>query len=210
MKIRFSATHIPRLALFMAKNDIRYYLNGIYVEKAKDREGIYLVATDGHTMAVIYDKDGLIQGTESVIMRVPPALVTACKRKSGLPNFVLVDGKRVSVAPDFGLEHTGCEEYVLAGEPFIDGKFPNFSKILPDFHKLKKGFDCPISPKYLARLHQLSTKKLANSVVFWQETKASVIAVQHSHIPEMLSLIMPMSDYSSYGKFDQFSARGEA
>lgn len=51
--IRFPAKHLTTLAPFVPVNDIRYYLCGFRVEPAENG-GIFLVATDGHTLIVIH------------------------------------------------------------------------------------------------------------------------------------------------------------
>lgn len=197
LKIKFSAEHLPRVAMFMARQDIRYYLNGIYIEAA-EKGGVYLVGCDGSTMAVIYDKDGMIEGATSVIMRATPGLISACKkadRKIGNPQ-VLVVGKRVSVAGDFGQEHTDIEEFVQPGNPWIDGKFPNWKKVLPNFPKLKRGLisSC-LNSQYLSRFSKITkSRNNMDGINFWQESENSGVVVQHLNIPEMISIIMPMRD----------------
>jgi len=52
--IKFNAKYLKTLLSFVAKNDIRYYLAGIYVELIPTAEPS-LSATDGHMMAVIRD-----------------------------------------------------------------------------------------------------------------------------------------------------------
>lgn len=47
-------------SMFVSKNTIRQSLDGVRIEKAK--EGVILVATDGHRMIVINDRDGKIEG----------------------------------------------------------------------------------------------------------------------------------------------------
>ena len=48
--IEINSTHFAAIALFRAKNDIRYYLNSVMFETGP--KGAYLVATDGAALAV--------------------------------------------------------------------------------------------------------------------------------------------------------------
>jgi hypothetical protein len=134
---------LQRLMPFKATIDIRYYLNGICIEKA-EKGGVYLIASDGHTMCVIHDATGTLEGAESIIFRVSPGLPTAAKIAGNkihktLPYRLLVQGQRVKIACDFGSEGD-AELFVQAGRSLIDGKFPNWRKVVPDLKTLKPGF----------------------------------------------------------------------
>lgn len=48
--IEINSAHFAAIALFKAKNDIRYYLNSVMLETGP--KGAYLVATDGNAIAV--------------------------------------------------------------------------------------------------------------------------------------------------------------
>lgn len=57
MLARISALAVKTVYPFMAKKDIRYYLNGINV-RPLEAGGVMIVATDGHRFIVIRDPDG--------------------------------------------------------------------------------------------------------------------------------------------------------
>ncbi|MDP3651074.1 MAG: hypothetical protein Q8R67_05255 [Rhodoferax sp.] len=197
VRIKFGARHLPRLALFMATHDIRYYLNGIRIERA-EIGGIYLVACDGHTLAVIHDKDGSMEGVDGdgVIMRASPGLVQACKitrrlRSAPGGSNVIVTGARVSVANDFDQENSDFELFVQPGTTWIEGVFPNWRKVLPDFEKLQPGFASQVNGGYLARYSKMNSDQYVG-LVFWSEGKDGPVVVQHNDLPEMISIIMPI------------------
>ena len=78
--------------------------------------GIYITATNGHVLAIIHDKDGTLEGREeSIIFKINPDLLRACKAKplAGMEQKVLVTGHRVTVAPDFDMIGTDCEQYAM-------------------------------------------------------------------------------------------------
>lgn len=56
--IDFDAKGLPPVAFFKAVNDIRYYLNGIYVQPHPTAPGVVVMATDGHRAAMFYDPNG--------------------------------------------------------------------------------------------------------------------------------------------------------
>lgn len=64
-------------SMFAGKNQVRTYLNGVRIEKAK--EGVILVATDGHRMIVINDREGKIEG-EPLTLKVTKHFIDATKK----------------------------------------------------------------------------------------------------------------------------------
>ncbi|MGI4776928.1 MAG: hypothetical protein ACRYGA_02225 [Janthinobacterium lividum] len=191
----FSARYLPSLAPFIARNEIRYYLCGVCIEKA-EIGGVYVIATDGHCMAVVHDAQGTIEGAQRVIIQAPAALVSAAKRAKPfgeLPQKILLDGKRVRIAVDFSVNGAG-EAYVQAGDSVIEGKFPDWRQIVPDFDLLKRGAfagDVSVNGFYLARLAKVVGRNFAG-VTLWQEDPKRAVVIQVNAVPEMFIAIMPM------------------
>jgi len=197
IRVSIDPGHLQRLVPFMAVHDIRYYLNGVCVEKA-ETGGIYLIATDGHTMGVIHDATGTIEGADSVIFRVGPGLAPATKVASnklhrGIKYRLLVQGQRVKIACDFGSEGD-AELFVQAGRSLIEGKFPNWRKVVPDFAKLKPGFGDCMNAHYLARLAKIATDKRFQGISLWQAEPEKAIVARVPRVPEMVIVFMPMRD----------------
>lgn len=207
LRINFTPKYLPILDLFKAKGDIRYYLNGVYVEKAP-QGGVYLVATDGHTLVCIYDKDGLIEGAESAIVKIEPGLVAAAKKplaqRVSAPTYaVMVRRNRAMLAiPD-----SEEELFLQAGKCLIEGKFPNWRKVLPsDFAKLKPGAfsDCVVNPLYMARFAEIKSDRRYAAIALWQEAPDKAIVVQAEGLPEAVFLVMPMKRDDFTGTFKNF------
>lgn len=195
IRVSIDPAHLARLVPFIAVHDIRYYLNGVCVEKA-EKGGIYLIATDGHTMAVVYDASGTIEGADSIIFRInaglaPAAKAAASKLHRGIKYRLLVQGQRVKVACDFGSEGD-AEYFVQAGRSLIEGKFPNWRKVVPDFEKLKPGFGDAMNAHYLARLSKLATDKRFSGITLWQASPEKAIVARVPRVPEMIVVFMPM------------------
>ena len=201
LRAKFCAELVAKVAPFRAQNDIRYYLNGIHVEAASDRPGVYIVACDGRRMMVAYDSSGMIEGDDGhgVIIKAPDAFVRACRAKpgKGVQLDVLITGRRVSVAPGWGGMFGNAEVYVAPGTPFIDGKFADWRRVIPDFDKLKPGTVNCVQARYLADYAKVSPtrdKWGAGAVRFWQEASDAPIVVEMPAHPELVGILMPMRE----------------
>ena len=208
IRAKFKAKFLPYIAPFMGVQDIRYYLNGFLIQKAP-QGGVYIVATNGHCLAVVHDKDGMIEGADEYIVRRETKLVAACKGKTELPGglhqHVILQAGRVLVAPDFDMAGSSLETYVMHGQPRVEGKFPVWTKVLPDFEKLQPGIRSAVAnAKYIGLFAAIGKGEAHGSpmVRFWQnletgpdsgEVHAGII-VQHLHIPEFLGMVMPGRD----------------
>ncbi|MDQ0035903.1 hypothetical protein J2W30_003676 [Variovorax boronicumulans] len=211
IRARFEARHVARLSPFMARNDIRYYLCGLCIEKA-EQGCVYLITTDGHSMAVVYDATGTIEGTDRVVIAMSNELIAAAKRAktiAGLAPQVLLTGKRVRIALDFECNGTG-ENFVQAGDSLVEGKFPNWRSVTPDFDKLKRGAfsgNEGVNAVYLARCAKLVDSKRFCGLSFWQAEPRKAVIIQIDAVPEMFVIIMPMmgdSDELQRNKFKHF------
>lgn len=112
MKIQFPRTYLAAAAQFMAANNIRYYLNGVYVEILTG--ATRLVAIDGHICGVLRWPTANDEMCDVIIPAATVALV--CKMKG---DFV-------------ELAHEEGRGWSLDGVPFapVDGKFPPYRRII--------------------------------------------------------------------------------
>lgn len=190
IKLKFNRKYVPLVAPFVARADIRYYLNGIHVESAKDRDGVYVVGCDGHRLTIAYDREGVLEGDDGkgVTMRMPSAFVSACRARSPVPLMVVAQDNRVSVGVDFDNAHGDLETYVMPGKPWVEGNYPDIHRVLPSWIDLNPGFCSQVDPRYLADFVTLSK---SGGVSFWQTNPSDPIVVQHTAHPELLSILMP-------------------
>jgi hypothetical protein len=149
---RISARDFARVLPFRANQDVRYYLNGVCVEPADDG-GAVIVATNGHLLAAMRSPDTLV--TERVIVNVTPAFATAVKKagKSELA-FIRAATKTstlevVNSVPGNGRNKGNDIAFVKPGAPFIDGKFPDWRKIMPTDEKIARGLPASYNADYL-------------------------------------------------------------
>lgn len=204
IKLNFNPQHLPRLMPFMATGDIRYYLNGLYVEKA-ERGGVYLVATDGHSMAIVHDETGSIEGADNVIFKVTPGLLAGAKAAAKRGNALIP--YRVHMASNRAKVACGdMELFLQPGKCVIEGKFPDWKNIIPpDFGVLKEGLVSPlINVSYLARLAKIAEPNFLG-VRFWQESPEKVLVMQMPRVPQMIALVMPMRHEGQPGQFEPFT-----
>lgn len=212
LRIKFDAKLLRIMAPFIAKQDIRYYLNGLRIERATDKDkGIYLVATNGHMMAVYYDADGHIVGDNDrgVIMSLHPAMLAnagrATTRFGAKPLQVIASGLRVSLAPDFGFEHTAAEVFIQPGMPWVEGNYPDWRKVLPEFEKLQPVVSGAWNMRYLAEFAKVTTDKRYGTVRLWQSTdpgnnyaNTPAMIIQLTERPTFVGIMMPV--YSNADK----------
>lgn len=200
-----SPRSVLRVAPFVARNDIRFYLNGFLVEKAP-HGGVYVVGTDGTTMAIDYDAGGRIDGAERVIARFDRSLSVACRAalRSLLKDKMRVrlDDNRLTINIDEEPTRK-TEAYVKAGEAVIDGNYPKWREVLPKFDALKPGMNCKVNSTMLARFAEVAADKGANELSYyqwsagiklWQAEPEEVVAIQIPTIQTMIGLLMPMRD----------------
>jgi len=133
------ATRHLKAALHCAsKADIRYYLNGVLVEAAGEKD-VRLVATDGHIMfcgkAAIQDVSGPVGFSPIIIPRETVEAVV--KGKAGMVEF----------------KDMGDGKYVLGNQIFapVDGKFPEWRRVVP---QAADGSAACYDPALLARAHK--------------------------------------------------------
>lgn len=197
IRIKFDAKLLRLLSPFIPKTDIRHYMCGLRVERAADKDkGIYLVATNGHMLAVYYDPDGQIVGDEGrgCILRLTPAMLSAARaRRHELK--VVVSGLRASVATDFGgdaHDNSVTETYIMPGNPYVNGTYPEWRNVLPVFNRLSGSVHVEVQPKYLAVFAGLCSHKFAG-MKLWQSVDNSfgALVVQLPEHPNFVGIVMP-------------------
>lgn len=112
---------IDKTYFAMAQQDVRYYLNGILFEIELER--LRGVATDGHRLSVC---DGIVQSNSNNLMQVI------------LPRKGVLELQRLLTEPDgevtiiFSENHVRMEfEGITYTSKLIDGKFPDYERVVP-------------------------------------------------------------------------------
>lgn len=195
-EIRFDAKFAAVLYQFKATNDVRYYLNGVFVSPHPDK-GIILAACDGHTAVIIHDPDGFCDCEQIFPLSKP--LVAASKKRHkghGKPASVELIGDAAFVRlfrpEEFESEITGNDTYVEHNKA-IDGKFPNLNNIMP------KGNPKPsviaVNSSYCARIEKaciaLGHSKWPGSVWYTYGENCSIV-VDLPITDDVKIIIIPM------------------
>jgi hypothetical protein len=130
--LRLTAKLLTIIAPFIAKNDVRYYLNAINVRPHKDG-GAVICATNGHALGAIYDKDAVCE--REVTLRFDARMQQACA--AGLKNNreVVMLGERLAV-----VENGTTEVCIQAGQPEVAGlPYPRYERVIPKLETLQPG-----------------------------------------------------------------------
>lgn len=112
---------LDRTAFCMAQQDVRYYLNGLCLEVGADR--LRAVATDGHRMAMSdLTLESHAKGERQMI--VPRKGVQELSRLLGYGD----DPVKVEIGASHIRVHAGDVTFT---SKLIDGKFPDYTKVIP-------------------------------------------------------------------------------
>jgi DNA polymerase III sliding clamp (beta) subunit (PCNA family) len=146
----FNADLYRAAMLAVAKEETRYYLNGVSVEKHPSGEGAILVAIDGEIMVCIHDADGFT--TEKVIVKLSPDALRACKSgRYGIRTVEIDDAQTARV-----MEIGACVG--IAKKCLIDGTFPDWRRIVPSKLPTKhEGYAC-FDAALLTRIAKVAQK----------------------------------------------------
>jgi hypothetical protein len=116
------ANVLATLYPFTARKDVRYYLDGVYLEPV-DTGGLVAVATDGHRMLIINDLAG--HCSKPIIVQFASTLATQLKRKdAGIATI-----SRIS--PDNNSLQISLENGFAGPAVLIDGTYPAYEQVMP-------------------------------------------------------------------------------
>lgn len=149
--LRIDAGVLGFAAEFVSQEETRYYLNGVYVEPAK--EGVVAVATDGHRLISVHDPKGYI--ARPAILRAERGVWMKCRTKYAALLTVEALGRKETPQPILAkiTPEKGPVESVILDE--IDGTFPEWRRIVPtDFPK--SGVIPAFQGRYLAAFDGLA------------------------------------------------------
>lgn len=129
--LKLTANLVATVAPFIARNDIRYYLGGINVKPHKNG-GAVICATNGNALGVIYDPSAVCE--IEVILHIDARTVAACGAKSKEVRSLVIINNRLAV-----IDEMNVEVCIQAGNPIIEGKFPDYARVIPAEEKLTPG-----------------------------------------------------------------------
>ena len=204
MNLKFSGRGLAFLSHYMATNDIRYYLNGIFLTPMPDGVGVLGAATNGHCLGMWRDEKGHID--RPAILRVSRPLITALKKpETFIENR---DGRLTAMQYLPHKQGIGDELYIQpneGGRPSsaeaweVEGVFP------PNIHTIPPSTDGPfsefvdaISAEYMGMVSRSILEALKKSsrgkfAGVWNRQKVNgALMFLSPQLPEAAAFVMPM------------------
>ena len=140
---------VERTQFAMAQQDVRYYLNGLFLEATPKR--VRAVATDGHRLAV--SELGLDTGLKETLGIIIP-------RKAVIELARLLDASEEPIALKISPTQIQADlDVVRLTSKVIDGKFPDYERVIPDSCDKHLLADRELVKRALARTAILSNEK---------------------------------------------------
>ena len=206
--VEIPVADLLRVTPFKGHDDIRYYLNGVL---ATPYEGhALLIATNGHWMAVYESEAARVN--QPRILDLPRWFVNqidALQRGERLDGETIEldddeDGPRSYPGPKtlvvaaetshLTIREPGVEVLVKPGLPFIDGKFPDWQKVIPDPSKLERGLFSPFAVNYFAELYRAVPRHREYPLFCYQSRDGGPGIFRFGNMPELLVVLMPRKD----------------
>lgn len=196
-----------RVTPFKGHDDMRYYLNGVLATPYQGHA--LLVATNGHWMSIYESEAARVDKPR--ILDLPKWFANQMEQleRGGRLDEESAEwededapapglGPQTLVVQTAGSHLTirvgAAEQLVKPGLPFIDGKFPDFQKVLPDPAKLERGLFSPFAPNYLAELYRAVPDQGQHPLYCYQDRAGGPGVFRFGGMPELLVVLMPRRD----------------
>ena len=180
IKAKFNAKIFSVACMFSSKDDVRYYLQGVFIEKAK--EGVILTATDGHRLISINDKEGELKG-DPILVKNNKFLLSLCKKVKGEKSerTVSIDGFSATVRND--------KELATVSDILIDGTFPKWMSFVP---KIDKPSPAAYNASYLNDFGRAGKLLNGNNYIKITGTEGGAAIVNFYNYDDAFGVLMPV------------------
>lgn len=200
-----------RVLPFKGRDDVRYYLNGVLVTPYNG--GALLVATNGHWVAVYESKAA--RTDQDRILDIPhwfARQLAHCAARAGDDDEDDEGWSDETLPPrsESALTLTvkdpmarivvnapGQEMLVKPGIPFLDGKFPDWRKVLPAPEVIERGLMAPVAPYYLSALHKAVPDEYQHALFCYHQrdnAQKGCVLFRFGNMPELVIALMPRND----------------
>jgi DNA polymerase-3 subunit beta len=161
---------IERTQFAMAQQDVRYYLNGTLLEV--DAKRVRAVATDGHRLALseVETDTGIGERLQVIVPRKAVLELQRLLDATDEPATVKISATQIEVDLDV----------VRLTTKLIDGRFPDYERVVPESGDKKLQADRETVKRALARTAILSNEKFRGVRLTIEGTKLSL----QTHNPE--------------------------
>ena len=197
--LSLTAKLLPIIAPFIAKADIRYYLNAINV-RPHHGGGAIICATNGHALGAIYDRDAVCE--HEVILRFDGRMQQACAAGSHDSRRVVMIGDRLAV-----VDSSDTDVYIQPGNPEVEALYPRYERVIPKAETLEAGlpgmFEAPVvelAQKAAAAAGKMLLRRSRGAVgmTFYtnKEAAGSSAVFRLDCAPDFVGVLMSMRDDS--------------
>ncbi|WP_321953147.1 beta clamp domain-containing protein [Paraburkholderia bannensis] len=161
MIARVNALAVKIAFPFMAKDDIRFYLNGLNIRPLAD-DSVMIVATDGHRFVVIHDQNGYAE--RELIVSIKKDCLKSATSKATFD--------AMSSGSAFVNDEHGMPVFVQPGSSLIDAEFPRIENVV-SAAGYSEGISGAINPAYLK--DALTIGQNFNSIRFFTKDQDSAL-----------------------------------
>jgi DNA polymerase-3 subunit beta len=152
----------------MAVQDIRYYLNGVLF--SVDRNVLRVVATDGHRLSFAAERlDSEHESVEAILPRKTVLELIKLLVDSDDPVTLSIGSNQVRFS-------FGAIEII---SKIVEGKFPDYLKVIPTTHKNRVVLDRAILAQSLNRAAILSNEKIRGVRLVFTKNALSIICTNN-------------------------------
>ena len=143
--ITIAQKDLKAVSLAMAKNDIRYYLNGVFVEF--NRAETRIVATDGHRLHMVRTVDSSEMVTEPVTFIIPFEMVKHCLKAKAARHD---KNPQINLSFASGTIEAALPDGSRFSAPALDGAFPDYRRIIQQCVSGKSDIEAAVyNPRYV-------------------------------------------------------------
>lgn len=148
--LQLNVAVLAAVAVAMAKQDVRYYLNGVCVDR--DEAGrVALAATDGHAMLVARDCEIAWEGEGAAQLILPRDFVAAILKAAKRETVVTVDATEAQGADARVFDLSATIGATTLRARSIDGRFPDWRQAMrPTLHAKVGATMAAFAPAVLA------------------------------------------------------------
>jgi len=157
---------VGKTSFAMAQQDVRYYLNGLYIYLSN--QDMFGVATDGHRLAKsgVSAQLGLNEKISAIIPRKGVIEIDKQLEEANEDLSVVVSKNHLQV--------TGRDSQAIS--KLIDGKFPDYEKVIPEDADKQVLVDCKSFKEALIRVSILSNDRFRGVRLNFVENEIKVSA----------------------------------
>lgn len=203
---RVNPKYFAAVNLFAAVRDVRYYLEGVFIEPHPVK-GVILVATDGHTLGLLHDPDGWV-AAPIIVGDITKQLISACsvlgnEARMTVPKLLYISQGGAVVSADHEVKELinpfAPQSLHMSKIQLIDAKFPDYRRVIDMKREVGAAFPC-VNSSYLSRLDKVARLLIPGNKYGWgvemtSSGRATSVLARFTQCDlehRFLGLLMPM------------------